>query len=65
MNESQNISKQKILPAPIKPTYKTSSSSKINCKHNEKLLDLKLVIFCVQLTYFILYFISQCFFNAD
>lgn len=45
MNESQTIPKLKILPAPIKSTYKTSNSSRINCKYNEKLLDLKYVIF--------------------
>lgn len=41
INESQKNPKLKILPAPINPTYKTSSSSRINCKYNEKLLHLK------------------------
>lgn len=45
MNASQKMSKLKILPATIKPTFKTASSSKLNCKYYNEKLYLKYVIF--------------------
>lgn len=68
MNEVKHISKLKILPSPIRPTFNATISTETNntlinnkCKWYCDNLYIKLFMSLLNIEFV---FISQCFFNA-